>query len=122
MEMEVLPKKSIFTLNPRFWFWSTIVLFFIKLAYLLPMLALILYANFCCPNYDAGISAASMMFAISRPAVLIIEVIILIVGPFVAWISFLKNRENRSLKILSAIIGTLFLILLAGIITFLVMI
>jgi hypothetical protein len=119
--MKILPKVFIFIAKPSFWFWLSVTLFVIVLAYFLPMLLLTLYANLCCAGYDAGINAASMMFAISRPPVLIIEAITLIAGPFIAWISFLKNRENKQRKLISAIISIQFIILLVGVIGFVIM-
>ncbi|WP_373533117.1 hypothetical protein [Vampirovibrio sp.] len=120
--MKILQKTSILLAKPKLWFWLSIVFFTIGLAYFLPMFLLVLYANLCCTDYDAGISAASMMFAISRPAVLIIEAIILITGPFIAWISFLKNKENPLLKLISTIIGIQFSILIIGIAVFFIII
>jgi len=105
--------KTLIT-GPKAWFLLTIILFLAELLYLIPMLLLVLYASICCVGYDAGIRAASLMFAISRPPVLIMEAVVLLVGPFVAWISFHKNQANKWPRFISAVIGAQFIVVLVG--------
>jgi hypothetical protein len=106
--------------NPMTWFWITIFLFILELAYFLPMLTLFLYANFCCGDTDPGVDAASLMMSISIPLVLIVEGIVLVSGPIISWISFYQNQENRKVRTTSAIIGAQFVALLGAVIYFLI--